>query len=162
MNLYKFSFLVLSLAFLASCSSDETPTNMVDPNDPSVIVWDGATISFTKENSTDPGIEANQDRIVDNVWITRGNDGGQIYNAAVESSANKQSSPAGTEWAEGSLDELNDLNFQPFRAAVGDPKNVVGKDLVLHLIEDNIYLSIRFTSWSQCRLGGFAYTRSTE
>ena len=41
------------------------------------------------------------------------------------------------------------------------PKNIVGKDLVLHLIEEDIYLSVKFKSWSQGKKGGFSYERST-
>ena len=146
---------------ISSCSNDETPTNTPDPTDPGIVIWDGPDFVFTKTDGSDPDNAINQDRISDNVWITRGNNGGQIYNAATESDANKNSSPAGTEWALGTTAELGSLNFQAFRATVGDPKNVVGKDLVLHLIEDNIYLDVRFTQWSQGRLGGFEYRRST-
>lgn len=40
-------------------------------------------------------------------------------------------------------------------------KSLVGKNMVLHLVEDNIYISIKFTSWSSGTKGGFAYERST-
>lgn len=53
------------------------------------------------------------------------------------------------------------ITFRPFRAAVDRPQNVVGKELVLHLIESDIYLQVRFTSWSQSKQGGFGYERST-
>ena len=53
------------------------------------------------------------------------------------------------------------MTFTNFRAAVGKPKDVVGKNLIMHLIDDNIYLSVKFTSWSQGKQGGFAYERST-
>ena len=43
--------------------------------------WDGPTMTFTKADNADPTSEANQDRITPNVWLTRGNSGGQIYNA---------------------------------------------------------------------------------
>jgi hypothetical protein len=32
---------------------------------------------------------------------------------------------------------------------------------VLHLISDNIYLSVEFTSWGMAGAGGFSYLRST-
>lgn len=153
---------VFLLCLFVSCSDDETPTGTIDPNDPSIILWNGPDINFTKENNTDPTLEENQDRITDNVWITRGNSGGQIYNAVLETNADKNASPRGTEWALGTLADLENLNFQPFRAAVGEPKDVEGLDLVVHLIEDNIYLELKFTSWSQGMAGGFSYERSTE
>jgi hypothetical protein len=37
----------------------------------------------------------------------------------------------------------------------------VGKNAVLHLISDDIYLSVKFTAWGGSGTNGFAYTRST-
>ena len=125
------------------------------------IIWSGPTVQFSKEDGSDSSQESNQDRITSNVWITRGN-GGQIFNIAKENSANKANSPAGTLWATGSIDNIDNLTFEPFRTAVGQPKAVVGSDLVLYLVDDDIYLSVKFTSWSQGQKGGFAYERSSE
>lgn len=126
------------------------------------IVWEGPTLTFSKADGADPGAEANQDRLTSGVWITRGNGGGQIYNAAVSSSADKTDSPLGTEWAVGGIANKDILTFQNFRAAVNNkPKDMVGTNMVVHLIEEDIYLSIRFTSWSQGQKGGFTYERST-
>ena len=127
-------------------------------------IWSGAAITFTKNNGADPALETNQDRISEDVWITRDNDGGQIYNAKTESSANKNSSPAGTKWAVGQISEIEGLTVENFRDAVGDPKSVVGKNLVLYLEAQDAYLSVTFTSWTVGKTngGGFAYTRSTE
>ena len=41
-------------------------------------------------------------------------------------------------------------------------KNVVGKNLVMYLEKDDVYLTVKFTSWSQGEKGGFAYERSTK
>ena len=125
------------------------------------IIWSGPTVQFSKEDGSDSSQESNQDRITSNVWITRGN-GGQIFNIAKENSANKANSPAGTLWATGSIDNIDNMTFEPFRTAVGQPKAVVGSDLVLYLVDDDIYLSVKFTSWSQGQKGGFAYERSSE
>ena len=128
-------------------------------------IWTGATITFTKDDGTDPTLEENQDRITDNVWITRATNGGQIFNIKVEDSSTKSDSPSDTEWAVGTSSNIANLQFLPFRDAV-TPKNVVGQDLVLHLITDDIYIDIKFTAWSQGGQnggrGGFAYERSTE
>ena len=78
-----------------------------------------------------------------------------------ESVYNKTNSPTGTKWAIGTLDQVSTLTFSKFRAAVGQPKDVVGKNLVMYLENDNIYLSVKFTSWSTNKNGGFAYERST-
>ena len=156
------AFVLISL-ILISCSSDEETTN----NDSGAIIWKGETITFTKANGADPSNASNQDRLTSNVWITRGN-GGQIFNIAKESSATKGSSPAGTRWAVGNINEINNLSFQNFRAALNDsPPSAVGKNMVMHLVDDNIYLSVKFTSWSSGGGGqnggggGFAYERST-
>ncbi len=42
-------------------------------------IWSGADIEFSKENDADWTLEENQDRLTDNVWITR-QDRRQIYN----------------------------------------------------------------------------------
>lgn len=167
---FSFALLLVCVAMLSQCTKDmlDDPTpdsgdmSGMDPDSMSApIIWTGPEISFTKANGADPGQAANQDRLTDNVWITRGNSGGQIFNIVVESSHNKGASPIGTEWAVGSLADWESLNFLPFRSAVSKPKNVAGKNLVLHLIDDNIYLSVRFTSWAQGQGGGFSYMRST-
>ena len=124
-------------------------------------IWTGEEISFSKANGADPTNASNQDRITDNVWITRGNEGGQIYNANTESGSSKSSSPDGTQWALGTTSQIHSLAFNDFRIAV-NPKSVVGKALVLYLEADDLYLDVTFNSWSQDKQGGFAYTRSTE
>jgi hypothetical protein len=124
-------------------------------------VWNGPIIEFVKQNNADPANTANQDIITSSVALTRGS-GGEIYNANLETIRHKGTSPLGTEWAIGDLLEIESLTFSTFRATVDKPKNVVGKKLVLHIIEENIYLSVEFTSWSQGKLGGFAYKRSTD
>ncbi|MDG1263646.1 MAG: cadherin repeat domain-containing protein [Flavobacteriaceae bacterium] len=125
-------------------------------------IWDGEIITFSKENGADPTLNSSQDYITDNVKITRGNDGGQFYNIVVESSYDKDNSPVGTEWALGTIDEISTLAFEPFRAATGKPANAVGKNMVLHLITDDVYLSVKITSWAKGKNGGFTYERSTQ
>jgi hypothetical protein len=124
-------------------------------------IWTGPRMTFTKADGADPTVAANQDRISDSVWITRGNAGGQIFNIQERSRANKTASPVGTQWAIGTTDNLENLSFGRFRAIVGSPQNVVGRDLVMHIIEEDIYIDVRFTSWSTDKAGGFAYERST-
>jgi len=135
--------------------------NLRDVNENEGQVWTGETITFTKEAGADPNDEANQDRITENVWITRGNEGGQIYNAAVQSMASQGHSPSDTEWAIGSIDNIENLEFKLFRETLEKPKDHVGTDLVVHLVTDNIYLSLKITSWDTMKTGGFAYERST-
>ena len=119
-------------------------------------------LSFSKSDGADPSLEENQDRLSDNVWITRGNSGAQIFNIKKRSSADKDSSPVGTEWSIGTIDQVSQLVFRDFRSTSQDkPKSLVGKNMVLHLLEDNIYISVKFSSWSSGKKGGFAYDRSS-
>ena len=125
-------------------------------------IWTGAKLTFTKSSGGDPTLASQQDTITDNVKITRGNTGGQIYNIVTEAAANSSVSPAGTEWALGTVNDIANLTFEPFRAATGGkPKDVVGQNMVVHLITDDVYISIKFTSWATGKAGGFAYERST-
>ena len=145
MKLLKISILTLStLLMLNSCSNDVVePTQMM----PEITgdIWTGTDLNFTKVGGTNPSDEANQDRITDNVWITMGLQG-QIYNAKIEFSPNKDESPMGTEWAEGNTSDIANLTFAPFRTAVDQPRTVVGKSLVMHLIDDDIYICLLYTS----------------
>ena len=141
--------------FFISCSKEGTPNEIS-----SSTIWNGPLKSFTKTDGSNANEETNQDRLTAKVWLTRGNNGGQIYNAAQEDKSDKYKSPIGTEWAVGNINDLDKLIFYDFRIAI-QPKNIVGKDLVLHLIEEDIYLSVKFKSWSQGQKGGFSYERST-
>ncbi len=156
-------FLAVATMSLYSCSDDEVGGGNSGGGDPmeEFTIYEGAMMTFTKADEADPTAAENQDRITDKVWITRGNNGGEIYNAVSESSSSKNVSPAGTEWAQGSISNIANLQFSSFRSAVGEPKNVVGKDLVLHLIEDDIYIPVKFTAWTASKAGGFAYERAT-
>ena len=125
-------------------------------------IWQGTEITFTKSAGADPTLKANQDSITPSVSITRGNSGGEIYNIIEESQSSKGSSPSGTEWAIGEVSEIENLNFASFRSAVGSPRQVVGKLLVLHIIKEDVYLSVEFKSWGQGQNGDFSYERSTQ
>ncbi|MEO1625784.1 MAG: hypothetical protein AAFV25_11555, partial [Bacteroidota bacterium] len=96
------------------------------------------------------------------VWITRAEGGGQIFNAVTEDDASKDTSPAGTLWAEGTTADLDNLTFGNFRTVVDMPRNIVGTDYVMLLVEENIAIDIKFTSWSRNKKGGFAYERSSN
>jgi hypothetical protein len=155
----KYFLIALGFLMFFSCVSEQVEEITPSAN---FEVWDGPVMTFQKADGTDPNEASNQDRINEDVWITRGTSGGQIYNIAIEDASSKNVSPLGTLWAEGTLDELENLSFTSFRSAVGMPQNVVGKQLVMYLEEANAYLSVEFTSWSSGQSGGFAYTRSTE
>ena len=127
-------------------------------------VWMGDEISFTLADNSNFMIPGNQDTLTANVIITRAANGGPIFNQALEIEGDQNSSPAGTEWAIGRTDNLDGLEFTPFREAVGGRlRDVVGMELVLHLIEDDIFLNVTFTAWTvgSANGGGFSYNRAT-
>ena len=79
-------FLLSLFLIVFSCGKDESQ------EEDSIIaveftIWGGTLLLFEKIDGSDPSDPSNQDRISENVWITRDNDGGQIYNIAEENSA---------------------------------------------------------------------------
>jgi len=130
------------------------------------VLWNGQTISFSKAAFADPTLPANQDRLTSDVWLTRSSSSG-LYNAALETGFANFFSPAGTEWSYGTLANYASLTYTNWEGWYGGPPpngggpgSTVGKDAVLHLISDDIYLSIKFTSFGSSG-GAFAYDRST-
>lgn len=128
-------------------------------------IWTGATTTFTKANNADFNLATNQDRITNLVWITRGNSGGGIFNIATENSYTMFVSPADTEWAFGVTANLGSLTFDDFQHTHGsNAPSIVNQNMVMHLISEDIYIDIKFTSWTQGPElgGGFSYERSTN
>jgi glucose/arabinose dehydrogenase len=126
-------------------------------------IWNGATTTFT-QSSPYPGA-GDRDQLTPNVAITRatpvGGGTGGIFNAVTETGFAKFSSPADTEWAIGSLANYATLSYTDWTSVAGGHpvSTLVGQPLVVHLISDDIYLSLQFTSLPAG--AGFAYTRST-
>jgi hypothetical protein len=128
-------------------------------------IWTGPSISFTKSNFGNPSLAANQDRMTSDIWISRSSSQG-LFNVFSEPGFTHYLSPSGTEWANGSLANYASLSYTDWNSwAKGinaGPSSTVGVNAVLHLIPDNVYLSIRFTSWTSGGAGGgFSYIRST-
>jgi len=130
----------------------------------SATVWTGPDVTFTKAAFADPTLAANQDRLTDDVWLTRDFAAG-LFNAASESGYDRASflSPLGTAWAPGTTADLASLTFDTWRNALGgDPPASVGQDYVVHLIAADVYLDLRFLSWAGPGEGGsFSYVRSS-
>lgn len=134
-------------------------------NLPAQTLWTGPKITFTKADYADWTQEANQDRITNNVWITR-KDTESIFNIMTESGYQTSVSPQDTEWAFGKIDDgISNLTFKPFSILLSDG---IGNTIfshpnyVLHLITDDIYIDVSFISWTNGgNGGGFSYERST-
>jgi hypothetical protein len=123
-------------------------------------VWDGPPMTFGKEPLEDWTQPENQDRITANVWLTRASTQG-LFNINSESFYTHMLSPAGTEWAFGTTDDFASLTYTSWEAWAGNrPPDTVGRDAVVHLIDEDIYLDLKFTSWGGSG-GGFSYVRST-
>lgn len=125
-------------------------------------VWNGPITNFSKSPFADWTQPANQDRITDKVWFTRANSQGP-FNANAESFFTHSFSPADTEWASGQLVDYATLSYTNWDVwAAHFPPDSVGVEAVVHLISDDIYLSLKFSSWSSGGTGGgFSYDRST-
>ena len=128
-------------------------------------IWNGPTTNFAKANGANPTLPANQDRLTSDIWLTRGSSQG-LYNASLEGSFSHFNSPSGTEWATGSLANYASLTYHDWntwaKLVNAGPPSTVGVNAVLHLIPEDIYLTVQFTSWtSSGGGGGFSYIRST-
>ena len=133
--------------------------------------WTGPITTFIKANNADWTLEVNQDRITSNVWITRANNQ-SVFNIADNTDTTSGdcsfSSPFDTEWAFGTIaDGVNTLTFGTFLGSnftdCAPPSSVINQNAVLHLITDDIYIDIKFLSWSSGDSGGgISYERSTD
>jgi len=140
----------------------------------SQTIWDGDDLIFSKPNDSDFNQEDNQDRISDDVWLTRG-DGRGLFNIKDESYYNDGVSPSHTLWAIGVTSE-NDLVFDNFKDFYGPSGNKppINTRIVLKLTQgttqesDDIHIDLIFNSWTSGGGGqnggggGFSYTRSTD
>lgn len=142
----------------------------------SQTVWDGATTTFSKTSEKDYTNAQHQDRITDDVWLTRNEiKGGALINYKLETEYDRGSSPLGTLWALGSTSDTN-LSFDNFRdfdgssggGGSGSNSPPMNQALVLKITNgttsesDDIHIDIIFTYWGSGKSGAFTYTRSTN
>jgi hypothetical protein len=138
------------------------------------LVYTGLTASFSKEIYADYTLAENQDFILTDVVITRAETMG-IFNITQEEYFSLNLSPLGTAWAfpfnnpGATLIATNwaALVFEDWQTAfggpgAGGPPTTVDQDAVLHLMDQDIYLDIRFTEWGigMESGGSFAYDRA--
>jgi len=134
----------------------------------------GPTTTFTRPDGlgVNWSLAENQDRITDIVWTTRASNKG-IFNIYSETLYADTASPADTEWAYGTTANIG-ITFSDWETTVGgNLPSMVDKDMVLHLITDDIYIDLKFLSWIPGKTeiepgvwvygyGGFSYQRSTD
>ncbi len=101
--------------------------------------------------------------MTDIVWITRADLKG-IFNIYSENFYTNYFSPEGTEWSYGTTADIGSLTFSNWQDTNGSfPPSMVGKEMVIHLITDDIYIDLKFTYWAVGgEGGGFSYERSTD
>ena len=127
-------------------------------------IWNGPQISYSQP-APDPTQAANRDQLTPNVSLTRGTPSGGgsggMFNGASETFFTKFVSPVDTEWAVGAIADYASLSYSDWTTCGGGNPvhNLPGQQLVLHLISDDIYLSLQFTSLPAGP--GFSYIRST-
>src|ERR1043166_4322920 len=113
-------------------------------------LWTGPTTNFVNLPGSDPTQSTNQDRLTAGVWITRGNSQG-IFNAATETGFTHFFSPQNTAWSDGALTNYSSLTYVDWntwaKTQHGGPPSTVAVNAVVHLISEDIYLSVTFTSW---------------
>jgi len=121
-------------------------------------IWTGPNITWTKSGATP------SDTIVPGKVVLRRGSSQVLYNtAAGESSANVSTSPKDTLWAFGDIANATTLSYKSL-AAYRDgnlAKAIMNKPMVVHLVAEDIYFSIKFTVWGQHGSGTVSYIRST-
>ncbi len=126
-------------------------------------VWVGYGHIIEKPDYADWTLPENHDSITANVKLTRRDIQGMFNLAQEDSYSGANGSPIDTEWAMGRAADWESLSFTNWATwAAGSPQNTIGKNAVLHLISDDIYIDIYFISFSGGNSGGgFCYNRAT-
>jgi hypothetical protein len=130
--------------------------------------WTGPNTNYVHSlaDAADPLNPASTDRLTPNVSITRATTFG-IFNAVTQTdygsshtdgTGTPDGSPSDTEWALGSINDYASLTYGSWFSMLHGARGV-GQPAVLHLISDNIYVSIVFTTFDSG--GTYTYTRST-
>ena len=120
---------------------------------PAATIWNGPKISVS--DLTDP------DQMTPKVWLTRAGTQG-LYNAKAESGFTHFLSPKDTLWADGTTANYQNLSFKDWNTwsknLHGGPPGTIGVPAVVHLVSEDIYVDIVFTSWG---IGAYSYDRAT-
>ncbi|MEO8150644.1 MAG: T9SS type A sorting domain-containing protein [Bacteroidia bacterium] len=119
-------------------------------------IWNAGSLTFTET------VSGQMDNITTQTHLTRVT---VLYNAVCQTVSGSQgclyTGPCNTTWAVGTIANWNTLTYQNFYVANGCfPTNGLPKTYVCHLLAENIYLQITFTSWAS-GAPGMSYTRTT-
>ena len=121
------------------------------------------TVVFTKPDSADWTLPENQDRITNNVWITR-KDIQSLFNIAQEDGySGSNGSPVGTQWSDTVTAVADSASYTNFVAMHGGgPQSLIGDTVSLYLPQDGLYYDVTFLTYSGGNTGGgFSYSRTS-
>ena len=144
---------IIAFLLLGSVSSARTQT-----------YWTGTNYGFFHPATS--GSSGVPDPLMPDVAFNRGGSFG-LFNSVSEGGAVSGSSPAGTQWAVGTLSDLTNglitpADFGPCTLEQGHrPPNQIGRTFVVHLISDNVYFQLQLTNWGDFGNTTFGYIRST-
>lgn len=138
---------IASLLFLGVGSSEISAATL----------WTGPDINFTQSGAAESDVV-----VAGKVVLTRGSRQ-VLYNTAAGEFSAGATSPKDTEWAFGTLSNFSTLTYQTLESLRNGnlAAAILNQPMVVHLINEDIYLSVKFTAWGQHGAGGFSYTRST-
>jgi len=141
-------------------------------------VWTGPVITFSQTGrflatTAVSNQMTNVDQITADVWLTRPYQTPMVNAAPAYQRLGKAvpysitgASPSNTMWALGTLANTN-LAYQTWAQLIGGElgtgdlsKTLPSNQFVVHLVSDDIFLSVEFTSWAY-QGGTFTYKRST-
>jgi hypothetical protein len=124
-------------------------------------IWTGPNITYTKSASTPSDVI-----IPGKVVLQRGSRQVLYNTAAGETSSSPDAvgsvSPKDTMWAFGTLANAQSLSYQTMESLRNGnlAARIINQNMVVHLINEDIYFSIKFTVWGRGS-GTVSYTRST-
>jgi len=129
------------------------------PSSQAATLWTGPNITWTKSASTP------SDTIVPGSTVLTRGTRDVLYNiAAGETATNITSlSPKNCGWAFGSLANFSTLHYQTMESLrnLNLSARILNVPMVLHLTNEDTYISIMFTTWGRFGAGTVSYTRST-
>jgi hypothetical protein len=137
------------------------------------LIYTGYGVTFSKAGFANESNPANQDRMIPGIALTRASSQG-LFNIAVESSFVGATSPTGTRWAfknnngdvQPNIADWATLTFEDWQTSLGGTgslaANIIDGGAVVHLVDQDIYLELRFTDWGigSGTGGSFSYERS--
>jgi hypothetical protein len=123
-------------------------------------IWNGPNTGWVKSGATP------SDTIVPGVVVLTRGGNGVLYNTAAGELGPGAGSPADTEWAFGTLANPQTLTYKSMEtwregANFNFQAVILNKQMVMHIISQDIYMSIMVTNWGRSFSGTVGYIRST-